>query len=110
MQLNRIPRIGTRYWMALILASIFGANTGDFFSDVLGVGHFAGLPILAALFALIVAAEKRVSKESQFFFWAAIIIIRTAATNMGDIGRDLHVAWSPVLTTWAVMFPNKVVM
>jgi len=54
MQPNHVPSIGKKYWAALILASVFGANTGDFLSDVLGLGHIAGLPYLAALFAIVV--------------------------------------------------------
>ena len=58
MQARHVPPLGTKYWTALILASIFGANTGDFLSDVLGLGHIAGLPFLAVLFALVIIAER----------------------------------------------------
>ena len=33
--------LGARYWVALCLASIFGANMGDFFARDLGLGDFA---------------------------------------------------------------------
>lgn len=31
MQLKHVPTIDLKYWCALVLASVFGANTGDFF-------------------------------------------------------------------------------
>ena len=47
MQRQHIPALGPRYWVALCLASIFGANSGDFFAHDIGLGHLAGLPFLA---------------------------------------------------------------
>lgn len=47
MQPNHLPPLGPRYWSALCLASIFGANMGDLFARNLGLGHIAGLPFLA---------------------------------------------------------------
>jgi uncharacterized membrane-anchored protein len=44
MQQIHLPMLGARYWAALCLASIFGANMGDFFARNLGLGHVAGLP------------------------------------------------------------------
>ncbi len=90
MRLNHVPSLGTKYWTALILASIFGANTGDFLSDVLGLGHISGLPFLAVLFALVILVERSDSFKHTAYFWSAIIIIRTSATNIGDISHDLR--------------------
>ena len=42
MQPNHLPALGARYWSALCLASIFGANMGDLFARNLGLGHVAG--------------------------------------------------------------------
>ena len=39
MQQIHLPMLGTRYWAALCLASIFGANMGIFFARNLGLGH-----------------------------------------------------------------------
>jgi uncharacterized membrane-anchored protein len=44
MQKCHVPLLGLRYWTALCLASVFGANMGDFFAHNLGLGHVAGLP------------------------------------------------------------------
>lgn len=92
MKTIHLPGIGARYWALLILASVFGANTGDFLAERLGFGHVAGLPILLGCFLLVLAAERFDRAPRQIWFWLAVIVTRTAATNVGDIGHDLH--WS----------------
>ena len=44
---RHLPALGRRFWGALCLASIFGANMGDFFAHDVGLGHVKGLPFLA---------------------------------------------------------------
>jgi uncharacterized membrane-anchored protein len=84
MQPNHLPALGVRYWSALCLASIFGANMGDLFARNLGLGHVAGLPFLAAALAIVIAAERFDRVRHQSYYWMAIIIVRTAATNFAD--------------------------
>jgi uncharacterized membrane-anchored protein len=104
MKVEHMPNLGVRYWCALILASIFGANTGDFLSDVLGLGHLAGLPVLAALLGLVFLLERHDRKPHHAYFWAAIIVIRSAATNIGDMGHDLHLSpWVAAMTLASVL-------
>jgi uncharacterized membrane-anchored protein len=84
MQPNHLPALGPRYWSALCLASIFGANMGDFFARNLGLGHVSGLPFLAVALAIVIAAERFDRLQHQSYYWLAIIIVRTAATNFAD--------------------------
>jgi uncharacterized membrane-anchored protein len=84
MQRIHLPTLGPRYWTALCLASIFGANMGDFFARNLGLGHVAGLPYLAIAFAIVVVCERFDRTVHQAYYWTAIIIVRTAATNFAD--------------------------
>jgi uncharacterized membrane-anchored protein len=84
MQPNHLPALGARYWSALCLASIFGANMGDLFARNLGLGHVAGLPFLAAALAIVITAERFDRMQHQSYYWIAIIIVRTAATNFAD--------------------------
>jgi uncharacterized membrane-anchored protein len=84
MQQIHLPKPGTRYWVALCLASIFGANMGDFFARNLGLGHVAGLPFLALALAIVVVGERFDRSIHQAYYWTAIIIVRTAATNFAD--------------------------
>src|ERR1700733_1951108 len=84
MQPNHLPALGARYWSALCLASIFGANMGDLFARNLGLAHVAGLPFLAAALAIVISAERFDRLQHQTYYWLAIIIVRTAATNFAD--------------------------
>jgi hypothetical protein len=76
--------LGARYWTALCLASIFGANMGDFFARNLGLGHIAGIPFLALALAIVIVSERFDRTVHQVYYWTAIIIVRTAATNFAD--------------------------
>jgi uncharacterized membrane-anchored protein len=84
MQPIHLPKLGPRYWVALCLASIFGANLGDLFARNLGLGHVAGLPFLAAALSIVITAEHFDRTRHQSYYWIAVIIVRTAATNFAD--------------------------
>jgi uncharacterized membrane-anchored protein len=84
MQPYHVPFLGLRYWIALCLASIFGANMGDFFAHNLGLGHVAGLPFLAIAFAVVFVLERFDRTAHEAFYWLAIVVVRTAATNLAD--------------------------
>ena len=84
MRFRHVPRIDARYWLAITLASVFGANLGDFCSRVLGLGHVRGLPVLAIVFAAIILAQRTARLSTEAFYWAAIVTLRTAATNLAD--------------------------
>lgn len=96
MQTTNVPALGPRYWAAISLASVFGANMGDFVSHVLGLGHVRGLAPLAVLFAAILLLERRARRTTEAYYWLAIVVVRTAATNLADLGtHDLRLgdAW-----------------
>jgi uncharacterized membrane-anchored protein len=95
------PLIDLRYWVLISLASIFGTNTGDLavrwykqasdvvgFPILFGLKHLGPLPILVVLFVVLYFIEKLDSKKIELYFWTAIIIIRTAATNIADSLND----------------------
>jgi len=77
-----VPSGGARYWVALSTASIFGCNTGDAFASLFG--FVSGLPLLAAVFAAIVYFERQDPNPRQAYYWLAIVVVRTAATNLAD--------------------------
>lgn len=89
--MKSLPKLNLAYWLALIAASTFGTNTGDFLSDYLHLGHVVGLPYLAAALAGIFLLEKFVPWASVLYFWAAIIVIRTGATNVADATHDIGI-------------------
>ncbi len=88
MQQVHVPQAGPRYWVALSIASVFGANTGDFVAKYLHLGHAGGLLPLAAILAIILVAERRDTAVHQAYYWLAIIVIRTAATNLADFAAS----------------------
>lgn len=103
MKLINVPAMGPRYWTALVLASAFGANTGDFAAHDLHLGHTLGLVPLALVFAGILVAEARSRVATEAFYWFAIVTLRTAATNLADFAdHDLHVAPLAVIAVLSV--------
>ncbi|WP_026792208.1 hypothetical protein [Pleomorphomonas oryzae] len=91
-----LPKINAVYWLCLILASLFGANLGDFLGTSLGLGHLEGLPLLAVGFALVFLAERFLKPTSTLYFWAAIVISGAAAANVADAFHDFHIRLASV--------------
>src|SRR5262245_24727624 len=91
---KNLPTIDARYWTAILAASMCGANTGDFASRILGLGHTRGLLPLGLIFLAIIWAEKRSKIATEAYYWLAIIVLRTAATNLADLGtHDLKLGY-----------------
>ncbi|HEX4553729.1 MAG TPA: hypothetical protein VH249_07070 [Xanthobacteraceae bacterium] len=94
MDRRNLPTIDARYWTAILAASMCGANTGDFASRILGLGHTRGLLPLGLIFLAIVWAERRSTVATEAYYWLAIIVLRTAATNLADLGtHDLKLGY-----------------
>jgi uncharacterized membrane-anchored protein len=101
---RHLPLLNVRFWAALCLASIFGANLGDFFAHDIGLGHVAGLPFLVVAFALVLVAERYDTGVRELYYWLAIVVIRTAATNIGDfLAGDLKLPRPWVMAGLAVL-------
>ncbi len=104
MQVIHTPSVDTRYWTAISLASIFGANTGDFVSRILHLGHWLGLAPLAAVLAGVLLQERRSSRVTEVYYWLAIIIVRTAATNLADLlTHDFRLNYAAAVAVLAVL-------
>lgn len=85
MQDRHVPAIGPYYWLVFAVATIFGANMGDFLSQYLGLGSVGGMPLLAAFLLVVLILERLDNRsESKAWYWAAIVLIPIAATNLGD--------------------------
>ena len=109
MQRYHVPLLGLRYWIALCLASIFGANMGDFFAHNLGLGHVAGLPFLAIALAIVLILERLDRSVHEAFYWLAIVVVRTAATNLADFfSADLRLPRPWVMASLAVVLALSV--
>ncbi len=84
MKAIHVPKIDARYWAGISMASVFGTNTGDWFAFRAGLGVLGGLPILAAIIAVVFLLERRDEKTHEAWYWLVIILIRTGATNIAD--------------------------
>jgi uncharacterized membrane-anchored protein len=92
MRYSNVPALGVRYWTAISLASIAGCNLGDFVSLYLHWGHRAGLCPLALIFAVLLVGERRSTRTTEAWYWAVVIVLRTAATNVADLATHTF-AW-----------------
>jgi uncharacterized membrane-anchored protein len=84
MQVSNVPPINARYWTAIIFASMCGANAGDFFSEYMKFGNLNGVPPLLILFLGVLVLERKSESPTQAYYWLAIIVLRTMATNLAD--------------------------
>jgi uncharacterized membrane-anchored protein len=85
------------------MASVFGANMGDFFARNLHLGHIRGVPILAVILVALLLIERRDSSEHEGYYWSAIVVIRTAATNLADLAtHDMKLSWMGVMAGLAI--------
>ena len=82
-----VPEINMRYWLAITFASIFGTNLGDLYAHESGFGLLGGLWLLVALAAVTFLIERRDDRAHEAYYWLAIVIIRTGATNIADYLR-----------------------
>ncbi len=76
------------FWLAMFAASALGTNLGDYWSDALGLGLATSFASLAAISAALVAADRLRGRSTEAWFWLAIVILRAAATNIGDFVTD----------------------
>jgi uncharacterized membrane-anchored protein len=94
MHKRNLPIIDAGYWAAIVAASICGTNTGDLAAGPLGMGHVWGILPLAAIFLAIIWAEKLLDWTAVAFYWLAIIVLRTMATNIADFAtHDLKLSY-----------------
>ena len=104
MQPRNVPATGPRYWTAISIASVFGANLGDFVSHDLHLGHIRGVLPLALVFTVIFLTERRAKSRTEVYYWLAIITLRTAATNLADFAtHDLRLGFGLVIAGLAAL-------
>jgi uncharacterized membrane-anchored protein len=85
MRKDSLPPLDGRYWASVLMASLLGTTLGDYVSQDLGLGYVRGLLPLGAVFAAILFAEHRAKRPSEGYYWAAVVMTRTAATNLADL-------------------------
>lgn len=109
MRVQNLPTIDAGYWVAIVAASMCGTNTGDLAAGPLGLGHIRGLVPLGLLFLVILWAERRSAVRTVAFYWLAIIMLRTMATNIADFAtHDLHLSY-PAFVAGLIAFMGVMV-
>ena len=73
------------YWFAMLAASALGTNLGDLWAEILLPGRFSSLASLLAICAVAVWYDRRAAARTEAGYWAAIVVMRAAATNLADI-------------------------
>jgi uncharacterized membrane-anchored protein len=109
METEYLPRLESRYpdtvyWCLLALAGIFGANAGDVFTQLLGLGRGMVLLSLLPAFGAILAVERFDRGRPYLCFWLLLLVVRIVAGTLCDIGRGLQPHGpAPVLAVTAVL-------
>lgn len=85
MRYEHLPDVDVRYWSLITLASIFGCNAGDIISFYVHWNHWIGLAPLAVVFAALLYGERRSARATDAWYWAVVIVLRMAATNLADL-------------------------
>jgi uncharacterized membrane-anchored protein len=104
MRARNLPTIDAGYWAAIVAASMCGTNAGDLAAGPLGLGHVRGMLPIALIFVAIVWAEKALDWTTVAFYWLAIIVLRTMATNVADFAtHDAGLSY-PVFVALLIVF------
>ncbi len=104
MKIKNLPTIDNGYWVAIVAASMCGANSGDLAAGPLHLGHVNGLLPMAIFFLVIIFAEKTLNWTTIAFYWLAIIVLRTMATDLADfVTKDLKISY-PVFEIGLIAF------
>jgi uncharacterized membrane-anchored protein len=104
MHTRNLPTIDAGYWAAIVAASICGTITGDLAAGPLGMGHVRGILPLGVVFIAIIWAEKVLNWTTVAFYWLAIIVLRTMATNIADFAtHDAKLSY-PVFVLLLIVF------
>src|ERR1700731_241189 len=98
MQQIHLPTLGARYWAALCLASIFGANMGDLFAHNLGLGAGGAALLLVPILALLFVIARNGLLRSLPYYWLTIVMVRAAGTAVGDYEAGRHMLGLPLGT------------
>jgi uncharacterized membrane-anchored protein len=108
---KNLPVLDGRYWVAILAASVLGTTFGDFVSEDLGLTFAGALLPLGALFATVLLLERRARMTNVAWYWVAVVIFRSTATNLGDfISRTLKLGYGGVSLALGILLAVFVFM
>ena len=76
------PLIDARYWLAMVIAGVFGTVGGDLVSHT--VGLVTACTMLCAVLVLAVLGRSRFAAASVTAYWLVVLAERAAGTPAGD--------------------------
>ncbi len=104
MQDVHVPSLSLRSWAVFMIASVFGANMGDFVSEHLALGFTGRILVLAAVLAAIFTAERYDRSKTQAWYWMAVVVIQAASTKLADFSTtELGFGRAAVIVGLAVL-------
>ena len=83
-----IPSVDGRYWIAMLIAGIFGTVGGDLASHTIGLYAAAG--VLCGLLAAVLVLRGRWAPASVMAYWLVVLAERCAGTPVGDALASHH--------------------
>jgi uncharacterized membrane-anchored protein len=84
------PVIDARYWLAMLIAGVFGTIAGDLASHTLGLERAALLLTLLTAAAVAARAQRA---GGMMAYWIVVLAERCAGTSLGDsaaFGKDIR--------------------
>ena len=93
-----VLRADAPYWFGMLLAGTLGTVMGDYFSHNLPLGDAVGAIVLSAILAAMFAVGSKGLIWSLPFYWATIVMVRAAGTDVGDFFAGRRMLGLPLST------------
>lgn len=104
MREDHVPSIGPRFWVVLLIASVFGTNLGDLLTAHLPLGFTGRMLVLAALLAAILIGERYDRSRTEACYWMVVIVVQAASTKLADFSAvDLGLGRLALVAALAVL-------
>jgi uncharacterized membrane-anchored protein len=84
------PLVDGWYWVAMLLAGVFGTVGGDLAAHTIGI--YGALALLAVALLSILVARRRYFPTAVLGYWCVVLAERCAATPAGDALASRHAA------------------
>ena len=73
------------FWFSMLAASALGTNLGDLAVEVFELGRIGSLMLLTGFSLVAILVDMRFGDRTEAGYWVAIVALRAAATNVGDL-------------------------
>ena len=84
-RMNKVAEVTIFFWIMKIFATTLGETAGDFISQGLNWGYYAGFGITFVLLGIVLFAQISTNHYRAVLYWAAIVATTTAGTEVSDL-------------------------